>query len=89
MNRERFGRGSRIRNYSNADSWGTRRMTPTDIQSDISQALTDAEEIDEDNPRLSNVMERNIRTLHRLRRTAEKKARLARPHRRCNYPVFR
>ena len=38
-----------------------------------SQIIDDEEELEEDNPRLCNVMERNIRTLHRLRKDAEKK----------------
>ena len=43
------------------------------VREAIAQAVEDEEEIAEDNPHLCNVMERNIRTLYRLRREAEKK----------------
>jgi len=39
----------------------------------VEQVEEEAEAFEQDNPRLCDVLERNIRTLHRLRRTAEKK----------------
>lgn len=46
-------------------------QTPVAESAEFSKAEEDPS--DEDNPRLCNVMERNIRTLYRLRREAEKK----------------